>query len=318
MRIAFAGTPPFAASALKALIDAGHEVALVLTQPDRPSGRGMQLKPSAVKELALQHGLPVLTPETLSVKRAPEVAQPALETLETANVEVLIVAAYGLILPERALNAAHGIGKNKDIRSLNIHASLLPRWRGAAPIQRAIEAGDAETGVTLMKMEAGLDTGPMICKCTLTLTDTDTADVVTERLAAMGAELTVKAMERSDELTHTPQPEEGVTYAAKILKSESRVDWTLAADAVARRLRAFTPFPYLSAAHNGEVFKIRAAHPVQGEGRPGEVLRVDEALVVACGTGALCCTRLQKAGKGEMPARSFLQSMPIAVGEVLE
>ncbi|MGN1209662.1 MAG: methionyl-tRNA formyltransferase [Duodenibacillus sp.] len=318
MRIAFAGTPPFAACALQALIDSGHEVALVLTQPDRPSGRGMQLKPSAVKEVALRHGLTVITPETLSVKRAPETAQAALATLEAADVDVLIVAAYGLILPERALHAAHGIGRDKTIRSMNIHASLLPRWRGAAPIQRAIEAGDAETGVTLMKMEAGLDTGPMILKTTLALTDTDTADVVTERLAIMGAELTVKALAQADDLTYTVQPEEGVTYAAKILKNESRVDWTLNAQAVARRLRAFTPFPYLSASHAGEVFKIRAARPVEGKGTPGEVLDTRDGLVVACGEGALCCTRLQKAGKGEMPAKSFLQSLPIAVGEVLQ
>ena len=175
MRIAFAGTPAFAAAALSALINAGHEVCLVLTQPDRPSGRGMKLKPSAVKEVALAHGIPVLTPTSLSVKRAPQEAEEALAALENAGAEVLIVAAYGLILPQRALDAARGIGRDGDIKSMNIHGSILPRWRGAAPVQRAIEAGDAVTGITLMKMEAELDTGPKILKAETAITDTDTS-----------------------------------------------------------------------------------------------------------------------------------------------
>ena len=241
MRIAFAGTPAFAAAALSALINAGHEVCLVLTQPDRPSGRGMKLKPSAVKEVALAHGIPVLTPISLSVKRAPQEAEEALAALENAGAEVLIVAAYGLILPQRALDAARGIGRDGDIKSMNIHGSILPRWRGAAPVQRAIEAGDAVTGITLMKMEAGLDTGPMILKAETAITETDTSATLFERLTEMGAELIVKALEAADTLTWEAQPEEGVTYAEKILKSEAPIDWSLPAAAVARRIRAFNP-----------------------------------------------------------------------------
>ena len=206
MRIAFAGTPAFAAAALSALINAGHEVCLVLTQPDRPSGRGMKLKPSAVKEVALAHGIPVLTPTSLSVKRAPQEAEEALAALENAGAEVLIVAAYGLILPQRALDAARGIGRDGDIKSMNIHGSILPRWRGAAPVQRAIEAGDAVTGITLMKMEAGLDTGPMILKAETAITETDTSATLFERLTEMGAELIVKALEAADTLTWEAPP----------------------------------------------------------------------------------------------------------------
>lgn len=323
MRIAFAGTPPFAAAALKALIEAGHDVALVLSQPDRPSGRGMKLKPSAVKELALAHGLKVITPVTLSVKKNPEEALPALEMLEGCGAEVLVVAAYGLILPQRALDAAHGIGRQGDIRSMNIHASLLPRWRGAAPIQRAIMAGDAATGVTLMKMEAGLDTGPMILKAATDITPEDTAASLTERLAQIGADLAVRALAEPGALVCTPQPGEGVTYAEKISKSESPVDWTLSAVEIDRRLRAFTPFPYMTSAFRGETFKLRAARPVERaagseNARPGEVLCAKGSLVVACGSGALEITRLQKAGKPEMPAASFLQSFALQPGDVLE
>lgn len=222
MRIAFAGTPAFAAAALSALINAGHEVCLVLTQPDRPSGRGMKLKPSAVKEVALAHGIPVLTPTSLSVKRAPQEAEEALAALENAGAEVLIVAAYGLILPQRALDAARGIGRDGDIKSMNIHGSILPRWRGAAPVQRAIEAGDAVTGITLMKMEAGLDTGPMILKAETAITETDTSATLFERLTEMGAELIVKALEAADTLTWEAQPEEGVTYAEKSSSQKHR------------------------------------------------------------------------------------------------
>ncbi|MDO4936344.1 MAG: methionyl-tRNA formyltransferase [Sutterellaceae bacterium] len=317
MRIAFAGTPPFAANALAALIEAGHDIALVLTQPDRPSGRGMKLKPSAVKELALKHDLPVITPLTLSIKRNPEEAEQALKTLEDADVDVLIVAAYGLILPQRALDAAKGIGETGEIRSMNIHASILPRWRGAAPIQRAIIAGDAQTGVTLMKMEAGLDTGPMIEIGTTPISETDTTVTLTDRLGTLGAQMVVEALSHPDTLKCTVQPEEGVTYAEKILKTESAVDWTMSAVEIDRRVRAFNPFPFVTAARNGEIFKIREAKAVEGYGKPGEVLVADKKLVIACGEGALECTKLQKAGKPEMPVASFLQSFEIVQGEVL-
>lgn len=318
MRIAFAGTPPFAAAALSALLEAGHEIPLVLTQPDRPSGRGMKLKPSAVKEVALRHGISVLSPVSLSVRRAPEEAEEALAALEAAQADVLVVAAYGLILPQRALDAARGIGRAGDIKSMNIHGSLLPRWRGAAPVQRAIEAGDAETGITLMKMEAGLDTGPMILKATTPITGEDTSVTLFDRLTRMGAELVVRALEKPGELGWTAQPEEGVTYAEKILKSEAPIDWTQPAEVLARRIRAFNPFPFATARLKGETIKVRAAVAVQGAGRPGEVLQADSRLVVACGTGALDCTELQRAGKPAMPAAAFVQSTSLTVGDILQ
>lgn len=318
MRIAFAGTPPFAAAALSALLEAGHEIPLVLTQPDRPSGRGMKLKPSAVKEVALRHGIPVLSPVSLSVRRAPEEAEEALAALEAAQADVLVVAAYGLILPQRALDAARGIGRAGDIKSMNIHGSLLPRWRGAAPVQRAIEAGDAETGITLMKMEAGLDTGPMILQAATPITGEDTSVTLFDRLTRMGAELVVRALEKPGELGWTAQPEEGVTYAEKILKSEAPIDWTQPAEVLARRIRAFNPFPFATARLKGETIKVRAAVAVQGAGRPGEVLQADSRLVVACGTGALDCTELQRAGKPAMPAAAFVQSTSFTVGDILQ
>ena len=321
MRVAFAGTPPFAAVALKALIEAGHDVALVLSQPDRPRGRGMKLKPSPVKELALAHGLTVITPQTLSVKKMPEEAESALTALENAAVDVLIVAAYGLILPERALHAARGIGAAGDIRSLNIHGSILPRWRGAAPIQRAIEARDAETGVTLMKMEAGLDTGPMIEIVRTPITPQDTSETLTGRLAQLGAESLIEALARPQTLTCTPQPEEGVTYAAKLLKSETQIDWTLSGEALAAKIRAFNPAPGTWAAKNTDAgpvqFKLWDAEACPGTGKPGEVLKAKKELVIACGTGAIRAKKLQKAGKGIMDAAPFLQSFPLIPGEVL-
>lgn len=317
MRIAFAGTPPFAAAALKALIDAGHEITLVLTQPDRPSGRGMKLKASAVKEVALAHGLPVMSPLTLSEKKSPEEANEALSALEATQSDVLVVAAYGLILPLRALNAAKGIGVNKDIKSVNLHASILPRWRGAAPIQRAIESGDAETGVTLMKMEAGLDTGPMIELVSTPITEQDTAETLTQRLTDMAADAIVEALTRHDQLTWTPQPEEGVTYAEKILKSESPIDWNESAECVCRKIRALNPFPSATAQKDGDVFKIWFARVCDGQGKPGEVLCAKKKLIVACGNKAIECTRLQKAGKAAMDVGPFLQCFPLSEGDIL-
>lgn len=318
MRIAFAGTPPFAAAALTAILNAGHEVCLVLTQPDRPSGRGMKLTPSAVKVVATAHNIPVLTPVSLSVKRAPQEAEEALSALENADVDVLIVAAYGLILPQRALDAARGIGLKGDIKSMNIHGSLLPRWRGAAPVQRAIEAGDEITGITLMKMEAGLDTGPMIVKSETTITNDDTSCSLFERLTEMGADLVVKALEKPNELDWVAQPEDGVTYAEKILKTEAPIDWSQPADVVARRIRAFNPFPYATAVFKGETIKVRNAAAVEGCGKPGEVIQADQRLIIACGTGAIDCTQLQRAGKPAMPAPAFIQSTAMIVGDILQ
>ncbi len=318
MKIIFAGTPQFAAVALSALIDAGHEIALALSQPDRPSGRGMKLAASPVKKLALSHGLKVATPETLSLRKAPAASAEMHKMLREIEADVMIVAAYGLILPQPVLDCAKGIGKNQDIKAVNIHASLLPRWRGAAPVSRAIEAGDAETGVTLMKMELGLDAGPMIRIRKTPIRPEDTTLSLTERLAGIGAELLTEALEAPDELDWIPQPEEGATYAEKLLKSESRICWQESAETIARRLRAFTPFPGLHFMREDLAVKLIDAAAAEGSGQPGEVLEAGKRLVVACGEGALEAKMLQRPGKGKMPAQSFLQSLKIAKGEVLQ
>ncbi|WP_295477101.1 methionyl-tRNA formyltransferase [Sutterella sp.] len=320
MRIIFAGTPDFAAEALRALAAAGHDIPLVLTQPDRPSGRGMKLTPSPVKVLAGELGIETATPLTLSAKKDPEGAPLMHERLRALEADLLVVAAYGLILPQAVLDCARGIGRRGDIRALNIHASLLPRWRGAAPITRAIEAGDAETGVGLMKMELGLDTGPVVREARTPILPDDTTASLTERLARLGAELLTKALEEADELDSTPQSEAGVLYAAKIMKAESRIDWTADAALLARRMRAFTPFPGLQFEHAGSPVKVWAAQAVEApEGAaPGTVLSTDGALTVACGRGALSMTVLQRAGKPRMPAPAALQSLGIRTGEVLQ
>lgn len=317
MKIIFAGTPDFAAEALKQLIEAGHEIPLVLTQPDRPSGRGMKLTPSPVRVLAESHGIRVETPLTLSLKRDPEGAALMHAELKAVDADLLVVAAYGLILPQAVLDCARGIGKKGDIKALNIHASLLPRWRGAAPISRAIEAGDPETGVTLMKMELGLDTGPMIRKVTTPIAADDTTSTLTERLGRLGARLLVEALETPSELDWEVQPEEGVTYAEKLLKPESHIDWTEPADVLARRLRAFTPFPGMQFEHAGLVIKVWEAECTAGDAPAGTVLSTDGALTVACGSGALRMTVLQKPGKPRMAASAVLQGVNFTVGEVL-
>ncbi len=318
MRIAFAGTPDFAAAALKALIAAGHTITLVLTQPDRPSGRGMKLKPSAVKAVALENGLPVLTPLTLRTEKGGEESEAALKALENSESDVFVVAAYGLILPERALNAARGIGRDGTIKSINIHASLLPRWRGAAPINRAIESQDPATGVDLMKMDIGLDTGDIILSEPVAITEDHDAGALTEELTAVGARLIVKALETPDELTHRPQPADGVTYAKKLLKSESPIDWTRDAREVAARIRAFSPFPGSTTTRSGETIKIWFARATEGAGAPGEILAVGDSVVVACGRGAVACTKLQRAGKPAMAAQAFSQSLQLKAGEVFK
>ena len=318
MKIIFAGTPDFAATALKKLIDAGHDIALVLSQPDRPSGRGMKLTASPVKEIALAHNIEVLTPPTLSVKKAPEESQQIFDKLKSLNADVLVVAAYGLILPLPVLTCARGIGKNGDITAINIHGSLLPRWRGAAPVARAIEAGDAESGVMLMKMEAGLDTGPVIATARTPITDTDTGDTLMARLAEMGADLLVEALKTPETLTWVAQPEEGVTYAEKLAKSEALVDWTEPAVVLARKVRAHIPFPGTQFVLGDLMIKVWEAMPVEGTGKPGEILSTEGGLTVACGEGALKMTVLQKPGNPRMPYAQFLQSQPMTVGEIIQ
>ncbi|WP_148716944.1 methionyl-tRNA formyltransferase [Chitinolyticbacter meiyuanensis] len=306
MKLIFAGTPDFAADALAALIAAGHDIALVLTQPDRPAGRGMKLSPSPVKVLAEQHGLPVYQPEKL---RTAEQQAP----LAGIDADAMIVAAYGLILPQAVLALPrHGC--------LNIHASLLPRWRGAAPIQRAIAAGDAETGITIMQMDVGLDTGDMLSVHRTAITGDDTAQTLHDKLAAQGAAAIVTALTDLPTLQahRTPQPAEGVTYAEKLKKEEAQIDWSRPAVELDRMVRAFNPFPSAQTLLDGTPLKIWAATPVSGNGEAGTVLATGkEGLTVACGEGALHITELQKAGAKRVDAAAFLAGHPLAVGNQL-
>ena len=315
MKVVFAGTPEFAACALRAIIDAGFAVPLVLTQPDRPAGRGMQLQASAVKGVALEHGIEVLQPLSLRMdskdpQRALE-AQAAHARLQGLDYDVMVVAAYGLILPRSTLDIAPCI---------NIHGSLLPRWRGAAPIHRAIESGDAETGVTIMGMEEGLDTGPMMLIERIAIEDADTTASLHDKLAALGATMIVEALRRMEQgpLPATPQPEAGVTYAAKISKDEAKLDFTQPATALWRKVRAFNPFPGAQGMVNGTAVKIWQAEPAEGSGRPGQVLALDAGgIVVACGEGALRLQQLQKPGGKRLAAGEFLKSFPLA-GQTFE
>jgi methionyl-tRNA formyltransferase len=317
LRIGFAGTPEFARVALAALADAGHAIPLVLTQPDRPAGRGLKLQASPVKQEALSRGLTVLQPRSLKLDgRYPEDAAAAQAALTAARLDVLVVAAYGLILPAWTLTcAAHG--------ALNIHGSLLPRWRGAAPIQRAIEAGDAETGITLMLMDAGLDTGPMLLARALPIGADDTSASLHDRLAALGARLIVEGAPAwvSGRLPAVPQPVEGVTYAHKIDKAEAPIDWSQPAALIERRVRAFDPFPGASFSLGGETVKLwraRLAPQAAAAGAPGTCLKADEGtLRVACGDGALDLLELQRTGGRRVAAADFLRGHPVAPGTIL-
>ena len=312
MKVIFAGTPEFAAVALQALHEAGFEIPLVLTQPDRPAGRGMQLQPSAVKQYALKHGIEVLQPLSLrrdakDAQRAAE-AQAAHERLLATDYDVMVVAAYGLILPRSTL----------DIKPcLNIHGSLLPRWRGAAPIHRAIEAGDAETGVTIMQMEEGLDTGPMLLIERTPITPQDTTATLHDKLAAMGAQMMVKVLRKMEHsvVEAVPQPEHGVTYANKILKEEAALDFSQPAREISRKIRAFNPFPGAHGEVNGTVIKLWSAEVLDesSNAAPGQVIAADahHGIVVACGEGTLRLTQLQKPGGKRLPAAEFIKGFPL-------
>lgn len=296
MQIIFAGTPEFAAAALRALIASGHDIPLVLTQPDRPAGRGMKLRMSPVKELALAHGLTVAQPENLKTEAA---CRPIAE----AKADVMVVAAYGLILPQAVLDMPR-------LGCVNIHASLLPRWRGAAPIHRAIEAGDAETGITLMQMDAGLDTGAMLSRAAMPILDTDTTGSLHDRLAELGASEIVELLPKlaCGNVTATPQDNALATYAAKISKDEAVLDWTLPAGVLERKIRAFNPFPGASAEIDGMSLKIWRAMTVPGNGAPGSVLDRD-SLTVACGEDALRMEEVQKAGGKRQPVTEYLRGL---------
>jgi methionyl-tRNA formyltransferase len=324
MRIVFAGTPEFAATALAAIVEAGLQVVLVLSQPDRPAGRGLKLVPSPVRRLALAHRIEVATPQSLSMKRGGEAAVAAHALLRAARADVMVVAAYGLILPQAVLDIPAGLpdaGCGR-IKALNIHGSLLPRWRGAAPVARAIEAGDEATGITIMQMDAGLDTGPTLLAESTPIRTDDSAASLTDRLAAIGARLIVEALRdgAAGRLTARPQPAAGVTYAHKLDKREAWLDFSLDAALLARRVRAFDPFPVACARRGETTLKIWRAHAVDGAAAqvPGTVLAAGpDGLKVACGGGALLVTELQRPGSRRLGVAEFLSGMPIATGEVL-
>jgi methionyl-tRNA formyltransferase len=316
MRIVFAGTPEFAATALAALLAAGHQVPLVLSQPDRPAGRGLKLLPSPVKALALQHGLAVAQPRSLRLDgKYPDDARAARQALLAAQADVMVVAAYGLILPQWVLDGP-------PLGCLNIHASVLPRWRGAAPIHRAIEAGDAATGITLMQMDAGLDTGDMLLVAHEAIAADDSTATLHDRLAALGGGLVVEGLARLQDgtgLPRTVQPVEGVSYAHKIQKAEATIDWTLPAAVIERRVRAFDPFPGASFQLDGEAVKLwRTRLRPDAQGLPGEVLDAqDGQLSVACGEGALDLLQLQRPGGRRIDTAAFLQGRPGLAGRLL-
>jgi len=318
VRLAFAGTPAFARVALEQLHAAGHEIALVLTQPDRPAGRGLKLQASSVKEFALDKGLPLAQPRSLRLDgKYPEEARAARAAIEAARPEAMVVAAYGLILPQWLLDTpVHGC--------FNIHASLLPRWRGAAPIHRAIEAGDAQTGVTIMQMDAGLDTGDMLMAHEVPITATDTTTTLQDRLAVLGARLMLLTLEKAaaHTLRPVPQASEGVTYASKIEKNEAPIDWAQAADRIARKVRAFNPLPGATAALNGQTLKIWMAMVLPGEPRagsqPGEILLVDaKGLAVAAQNSMVWLTELQRPGARRMSVADFLHGCALQPGMIL-
>ena len=319
MKVIFAGTPEFARVALESLLAAGFEVPLVLTQPDRPAGRGMKLQASPVKQCALEHGIAVAQPLSLRLDgKYPEDAAAAKAAIDAAQADVMVVAAYGLILPQWVLDTPR-------LGCLNIHASLLPRWRGAAPIHRAIEAGDAETGVTIMQMDAGLDTGDMCVIERLPIAAHDTTASLHDKLAALGGRLIVEALEMAacGGLSRTPQPADGVTYAHKIEKAESLIDWSQSAEVIARRVRAFDPFPGASTQLGADTIKAWSCEidscSRPSDARCGQILLVsDDGIRVACGAGSvLRLTVLQRAGGKRLPAAAFLRGFALAPGQVL-
>ena len=303
LRLAFMGSPEFAAASLSALIAAGHEIAAVYSQPRRPAGRGQQPRPSPVQRLAEAKGLPVATPTSLTA--------PAEQARFAAlNLDAAVVAAYGLLLPPAML-------RSPRLGCLNVHASLLPRWRGAAPIQRAILAGDRETGITIMQMDEGLDTGPVLLAERLAIGPDETGASLHDRLAALGARAIVEALDglAAGRLRPRPQPADGATYAAKLTRNERRLDWRQPAAVLARRVRALAPWPGAWLEVAGERVKVLAAEAHAARGEPGRV--IDDRLTVACGEGALRLTTLQRAGKAALPAEAFLRGFRLAPGTML-
>ena len=314
MRLVFAGTPVFAQQALAALHAGGHDIALVLTQPDRPAGRGMQLQASAVKQYAQQHGLALAQPTSLRLDgKYPEEAAAAQAAIAHANAEAMVVVAYGLILPTWALHSV-------PLGCFNIHASLLPRWRGAAPIQRAIEAGDSESGVCIMQMEEGLDTGPVLWRQSVAIDNDETSSSLHDRLASLGAQGIVQTLAQLPQLSAVAQATEGVTYAAKIDKQEALIDWSLPATVLSRRIRAFDPFPGAHTLWQGQALKVWSAMalPQTTDQTPGTVLQANEqGLDVACGEGVLRLVLLQKPGAKRLAFAELLRGHADWQGVVL-
>jgi len=304
MRLVFAGTPPFAEVALAALLDAGHEIALVLTQPDRPSGRGLRVVASPVKQIATARGIATFQPETLKEPSA-------LARLASARPEALVIAAYGLILPPSMLALPrHG--------AINIHASLLPRWRGAAPVQRALLAGDEKSGITIMQMDEGLDTGPILAQRALVIGPQDDAAGLDARLAALGAELIVAHLKdvATGLAKSRAQPAQGVTYARKIDVAETWIDWSRTATEIERAVRAFRPTPGARAKLRGETIKLWRAAPMRGRGAPGTVLSAaGDGILVACREGALALHELQRSGGKRLGTAAFLRGFALSPGE---
>lgn len=296
MRVVFAGTPSFARPALEAIVTAGHEVSLVLTQPDRPAGRGMRLAPSSVSEAANQFGLPLSKPASLR-------SEAVIGELHRAHPDVIVVAAYGLILPQPVLDLP-------PRGCINIHASLLPRWRGAAPVHRAILAGDERTGVSIMRMEAGLDTGPVLLEESIPIEPRDTTGSLTGKLSRLGAEAVVQVLDHLDTLVARPQDASLATYAPKIDKSEALLDWSLPAGDLARRVRALNPSPGAEAFLGTQRIKVWEADPVAPVGPPGQLVVADGEPIVGCGQGALRLLVVQRPGGRRMPATEFLRGAP--------
>jgi methionyl-tRNA formyltransferase len=309
MRLVFAGTPGFARTILQAVLDAGHDIALVLTQPDRPAGRGLKLKPSEVKALALERNLPVHQPASLKI---PEARDP----ITAARAQAIVVAAYGLILPQTVLDSV-------SLGCINVHASLLPRWRGAAPIQRAIQAGDPQTGISIMRMEAGLDTGPVYLRESIPIAPDDSANSLHDKLARLGGLCIVRALPGIEAGTLKPiaQPLDGITYASKISKHEAELNWRSGAVELDRQVRAFDPFPVAQTLLRGEIVRVWRSclvdcPPGSPAGSPGVVAAVTDArIVVHCGTGCLGLDELQRSGGRRLPVREFLRGCPVTQGD---
>ncbi len=327
MKLIFAGTPEFASVAIQALVEAGHEVVLVLTQPDRPAGRGMKLQASAVKQFALDHNIPVAQPRSLRLDgKFPddaELGQAAVDKAIADGAEVMVVAAYGLILPQWALTSP-------KLGCLNIHASLLPRWRGAAPIHRAIESGDATTGVTIMQMDVGLDTGDMLLRDELPILESDTTGSLHDKLADMGGDLIVKALATLPDLKAVKQPEEGITYAHKIEKAEAAIDWSQSAETITRRIRAFNPFPGAVTSLNGEQIKVWNAEigdqnliEVDKTYKKGQILAVSVVFIACIAINSVVkenfynvvnLTELQRPGGKRLKVADFVHGFDVQIG----